>query len=189
MGSLVSLHAKCNKSRKISDCFDEYVSSLSRLKSLFNRKDLLAKAQLTSVRFRCFPHVNGTSRDIDMQQRSKSDTGENPGSQIWEHLNVVALKKTYYQSRTSSAVCVQHSIDSRNSAIHSAYRTLLRPSSLPEPRDPSLKVVRIEIHTIKKNSGTIKTGYLVMTTASREARVWPPSSQFTGGNAGFMRSQ
>jgi hypothetical protein len=36
---------------------------------------------------------------------------------------------------------VQSSIDSRNSAIHSAYRISLRPSSLPEPRHPSLKVV------------------------------------------------
>ena len=104
-----------------------------------------------------------------MQQRAQSVARHEPRSTGWEHLNVVALKKTYYQSRTSSAVCVQHSIDSRNSAIHSAYRTLLRPSSLPEPRDPSLKVVRIEIHTIKKDSGTIKTGYLVMTTATREA--------------------
>ena len=37
--------------------------------------------------------------------------------------------------------CVQWSIDSRNSAIHNAYRTSLRPSSLFEPRHPSLKVV------------------------------------------------
>ena len=38
---------------------------------------------------------------------------------------------------------VQSSIDSRNSAIHSAYRISLRPSSLPEPRHPSLKVVKV----------------------------------------------
>ena len=37
---------------------------------------------------------------------------------------------------------VQSSIDSRNSAIHSAYRISLRPSSLPEPRDSSLRVVK-----------------------------------------------
>ena len=40
-----------------------------------------------------------------------------------------------------SAVCVQHSIDSRNSAIRSAYRILLRPSSMLKPRHPPLKVV------------------------------------------------
>ena len=41
-----------------------------------------------------------------------------------------------------SAVCVQRSLDSRNSAIHGAYRILLRPSSLLEPRHPSLKIVK-----------------------------------------------
>ena len=42
-----------------------------------------------------------------------------------------------------SATCVQHSIGSRNSAVRSAYRTSLRPSSLFEPRHPSLEVVRL----------------------------------------------
>ena len=46
----------------------------------------------------------------------------------------------------SSAECVQESVDSRNSAIHNAYRTSLRPSSLPKPRHPSLKVVRHSNH-------------------------------------------
>ena len=101
-------------------------------------------------------------------------------SQTWEHLNVVALKKTYYQSRTSSAVCVQHSIDSRNSAIHSAYRTLLRPSSLPEPRDPSLKVVKTEvIYNNKKIPGSLEIGYLLVAALPNEGsdshlRVNPP---------------
>ena len=54
---------------------------------------------------------------------------------------VMALKQTYFQHEAESAVCVQHSIDSRNTAIHRAYRILLRPSSLLEPRHPSLKVV------------------------------------------------
>ena len=99
-----------------------------------------------------FSHVNGTSPDIDVQQRSQAEVSLEAPFLLWEHLNVVALKKTYYQSRTDSAVCVQHSIDSRNSAIHSAYRTLLRPSSLPEPRDPSLKIVKTEVYTTEKNS-------------------------------------
>ena len=86
-------------------------------------------------------HVNGTSPDIDVQQRSQAELSLEAPFLLCEHLNVVALKKTYYQSRTGSAVCVQHSIDSRNSAIHEAYRILLRPSSLLEPRHPSLKVV------------------------------------------------
>ena len=40
----------------------------------------------------------------------------------------------------NSAFRVQQSDDSLNSAIHTAYRSSLRPSSLYEPRHPSLKV-------------------------------------------------
>ena len=41
------------------------------------------------------------------------------------------------------AMCVQRFDDSRNSAIHITYRISLRSSSMPEPRDPLLKVVVI----------------------------------------------
>ena len=44
-----------------------------------------------------------------------------------------------------SASCVQGSDDSRNSAIRIAYRTLLRSSSLWEPRYPSLKIFLVLI--------------------------------------------
>jgi hypothetical protein len=43
-------------------------------------------------------------------------------------------------TEAESAECVQKPIDSRNSAIHNAYRISLRPSSVPKPRHPSLKV-------------------------------------------------
>src|ERR1700743_380212 len=39
-----------------------------------------------------------------------------------------------------SAMCVQRFDDSLNSAIHITYRISLRSSSMPEPRDPLLKV-------------------------------------------------
>ena len=58
---------------------------------------------------------------------------------------VETLKQTCFQGYPESAGCVQGSIDSRNSAIHSAYRISLRPSSLFEPRHPSLKVVMFGI--------------------------------------------
>ena len=45
------------------------------------------------------------------------------------------------ESFPESAVYVQISIGSRNSAIHNVYHTSLRPSSVFEPRHPSLKVV------------------------------------------------
>ncbi len=38
-------------------------------------------------------------------------------------------------------MCVQRFDDSLNSAIHITYRISLRSSSLPEPRDPLLKVL------------------------------------------------
>ncbi len=41
------------------------------------------------------------------------------------------------------AMCVQRFDDSLNSAIHTTYRISLRSSSMPEPRDPLLKVVII----------------------------------------------
>jgi hypothetical protein len=40
-------------------------------------------------------------------------------------------------------MCVQRFDDSLNSAIHITYRISLRSSSLPEPRDPLLKVLTI----------------------------------------------
>ena len=40
----------------------------------------------------------------------------------------------------AGAMCVQRFDDSRNSAIHITYRISLRSSSMPEPRDPLLKV-------------------------------------------------
>ena len=52
------------------------------------------------------------------------------------------LKQACFQGYPESAVYVQIPIGSRNSAIHNAYHTSLRPSSLFEPRHPSLKVVR-----------------------------------------------
>ena len=44
------------------------------------------------------------------------------------------------------AMCVQRFDDSLNSAIHITYRISLRSSSMPEPRDPLLKVFFISIY-------------------------------------------
>ncbi|SRR6266487_599035 len=45
------------------------------------------------------------------------------------------------------AMCVQRFDDSLNSAIHTTYRISLRSSSMPEPRDPLLKVLIFLIFT------------------------------------------
>ena len=71
------------------------------------------------------------------------------------HDSINALKQRYFQEYPESAVCVQHSIDSRNSAIRSAYRILLRPSSILEPRHPPLKVV-IKMINIKTQYNGVK---------------------------------
>ena len=41
----------------------------------------------------------------------------------------------------AGAMCVQRFDDSLNSAIHITFRISLRSSSMPEPRDPLLKVL------------------------------------------------
>ncbi|PKX88262.1 hypothetical protein P174DRAFT_479324, partial [Aspergillus novofumigatus IBT 16806] len=52
------------------------------------------------------------------------------------------------------AMCVQRLDDSLNSAIHITYRISLRSSSMPEPRDPLLKVLtdydnQLRLHTFR----------------------------------------
>jgi hypothetical protein len=46
-------------------------------------------------------------------------------------------------------MCVQRFDDSLNSAIHINYRISLRSSSLPEPRDPLLKVLLFVYHLFR----------------------------------------
>ena len=47
--------------------------------------------------------------------------------------------------RPNSALRVRHSTDTRDPAVQSGERVLLRPSSLPEPRHPPPKVVRTNV--------------------------------------------
>ena len=47
------------------------------------------------------------------------------------------------------AMCVQRLDDSLNSAIHINYRISLRSSSMPEPRDPLLKVLTICLSVLR----------------------------------------
>src|SRR5665648_368316 len=60
-----------------------------------------------------------------------------------------ALKQAYSQGYPESVMHVQVSIGSRNSAIHNDYHTSLRPSSMLEPRYPSLKVVRYKLYSLE----------------------------------------
>ena len=49
-----------------------------------------------------------------------------------------------------SAICVQRFDDSLNSAIHITYRNWLRSSSMHEPRDPPLKVVKLFLQGVNE---------------------------------------
>ena len=53
---------------------------------------------------------------------------------------------------TENAICVQRLDDSRTSAIHTTYRSLLRSSSMREPRDPPLKDVYADVREIRSTT-------------------------------------
>ena len=89
----------------------------------------------------CTEHASEGRGPAGAQRRSQTWGWWAPAGQD----TVETLKQAYFQGYPESAGCVQGSIDSRNSAIHSAYRISLRPSSLFEPRHPSLKVVKVRL--------------------------------------------
>ena len=119
-----------------------------------------------------------TQRRYSLQGRTTSH---------WEHLCILALKQIYFQENPKSAVCVQRSLDSRNSAIHGAYRILLRPSSLPEPRHPSLRTVNhVNLWRASKpksvewvNSGKLPT---TCSVGMREQSPWNRWDTFAGAS-------
>ena len=71
--------------------------------------------------------------------RAPRPAAEKPVSSMRTKLT---LKQACFQGYPKSTICVQVPVGSRNSAIHNAHHTSLRPSSLFEPRHPSLKVVK-----------------------------------------------
>ena len=74
------------------------------------------------------------------------------------------------------AMCVQRFDDSLNSAIHITYRISLRSSSMPEPRDPLLKVLSIFIIKLRRHRqheffGWVFGGRAPVETGGRPTRV------------------
>ena len=57
------------------------------------------------------------------------------------HAGVTNAQTDVLPGEAGSAICVQRLDDSLNSAIHTRYRSLLRSSSMHEPRGPPLEVV------------------------------------------------
>ena len=78
-----------------------------------------------------------------MRQRERNPLAHSNANtaQCGWHEEQETLNQAYFRVDPESAECVQKPIDSRNSAIHNAYRISLRPSSVPKPRHPSLKVL------------------------------------------------
>ena len=107
--------------------------------------------------------ANKLNASVAQLSRPKARERGGTGAQRRTHARAVqdtveTLKQAYFQGYPESAGCVQGSIDSRNSAIHSAYRISLRPSSLFEPRHPSLKVVRgfTELRTLAESPSRVR---------------------------------
>ena len=74
------------------------------------------------------------------------------------------------------AMCVQRFDDSLNSAIHITYRISLRSSSMPEPRDPLLKVL-----TDSNPTQTTLTDRVPGCLRRARARGVPPGDLASGG--------
>ena len=82
-----------------------------------------------------------------MRQRERNPLAHSNANtaQCGWHEEQETLNQAYFRVDPESAECVQKPIDSRNSAIHNAYRISLRPSSVLKPRHPSLKVYIFDI--------------------------------------------
>ena len=70
-------------------------------------------------------------------------------------------------------MCVQRFDDSLNSAIHITYRISLRSSSMPEPRDPLLKVFNDWFIT----RTTLKNGFNWASGGGRRRREGTPATR------------
>jgi hypothetical protein len=89
----------------------------------------------------------------------------------------------------AGAMCVQRFDDSLNSAIHITYRISLRSSSMPEPRDPLLKVFiyLFMCHSEEKTTKDIRVWGLRRAPGSgpEGAGAVPPKQQYGKVHKGF----
>lgn len=109
--------------------------------------------QRPSVKKQQKPHSNTEAVTITLNFscqrlpfRKTAPNTHQHGSASWHMKCPETLKQASSQGFPESAVHVQTSIGSRNSAIHNDYHTSLRPSSVLELRYPLLKVVETNSH-------------------------------------------
>ena len=93
------------------------------------------------LHFKGRPSTDDTSRRVSAQSRAHS-------------LKECSDRRA--PGETESAICVQRLDDSLNSAIHTRYRSLLRSSSMHEPRGPPLEVVLFQINKPKQTEKVLK---------------------------------
>ena len=75
-------------------------------------------------------------------------------------------------------MCVQRFDDSLNSAIHITYRISLRSSSMPEPRDPLLKVLTIIIVLRRHNKRVLGSSGRHRPAKAGGHETGPPKQQW-----------
>ena len=100
-----------------------------------------ARAKQTGEGCRNFGFKGRPSRDDDLSAVRTSSTRRRTVREERERSDGRA------PGNAGSAICVQRLDDSLNSAIHTRYRSLLRSSSMHEPRGPPLEVVNFRFAT------------------------------------------
>ena len=98
------------------------------------------------LHFKGRPRRDDTSRRVSVQSRAHS-------------LKECSDRRA--PGETESAICVQRLDDSLNSAIHTRYRSLLRSSSMHEPRGPPLEVVLFQINKPKQTEKVLKKKLMI----------------------------
>ena len=106
---------------------------------------------LTSCAPRRNPHALSTSEAARHSNAQTHPSNKTTGVEGVAGRKEWTLKQACFQGYPESAVYVQVPIGSRNPAIHNAYHTSLRPSSLFEPRHRSLKVINKKWTTISRS--------------------------------------
>ena len=97
--------------------------------------------------------VSFTSRDA---HRGRLLTPQPPTEGSFRLHSLIECSDRRAPGETESAICVQRLDDSLNSAIHTRYRSLLRSSSMHEPRGPPLEVVHFQQQAPKQTENVLK---------------------------------
>ena len=129
----------------------------------------------------CAPSPTGDDIGFRGRLRDRDDAAQPPSWPLERRCN--DARTGMPSGIPEGAMCVQRFDDSLNSAIHITYRISLRSSSMPEPRDPLLKVFAIHSQLIFiPPTRTAMLDAVEMLGARRRARP-PPHLGGNGGQA------